>query len=51
MTGEVWLLGAHVGGQLACEGATLSNPGGQALTADGLTVGQGPVPEQRRGDR
>jgi hypothetical protein len=38
VTGEVRLLGAHVGGQLACVDATLSNPGGPALTADLLTV-------------
>ena len=38
MTGEVRLLGAHVGGSLNCKGATLSNPGDRALTADGLTV-------------
>ena len=30
--------GARVGDQLACAGATLNNPGGEALTADGLTV-------------
>ena len=28
----------HIGGQLDCEGATLSNPDGEALTADRLTV-------------
>jgi len=37
----VRLPGAHVAGQLVCGGAKLSNPGGWALTADVLTVGQG----------
>ena len=40
MTGEVWLVGARVGGQLACAEAKLSNPGGRALTGAGLTVGR-----------
>ena len=39
--GRVDLRYGHVGGQLDCEGATLSNPGGRALTADGLTVDGG----------
>jgi hypothetical protein len=39
-TGEVGLLGAHIGGQLILSGAGLSNPGGPALAADQLTVGQ-----------
>src|SRR5665811_2141415 len=38
VTGEVRLLGAHIGGQLACSGATLTNEAGPALYADGLTV-------------
>jgi hypothetical protein len=40
-TREVELLGAHIGGQLDLRGATLTNPDGHALTADGLTVDQG----------
>lgn len=36
--GEVRLPGAQVGGELVFEGATLTNPGGWALTADGLSV-------------
>jgi hypothetical protein len=38
--GEVRLLGAHIGGQLILSGATLTNPDGRALNADGLTVDQ-----------
>jgi hypothetical protein len=41
VTGEVRLTGAHVGGQLACVGATLSNPGGRALIADRLAADGG----------
>jgi hypothetical protein len=37
--GEVNLLGAHVGGTLAFNGAALTNPEGAALSADGLRVG------------
>jgi adhesin HecA-like repeat protein len=37
-TGEVRLLGAHIGGQLDLNGAALSNPEGPALAADRLTV-------------
>jgi hypothetical protein len=37
----VSLLGAHIGGQLSFYSATLANPGGTALRADGLTVNQG----------
>ena len=40
-TGEVRLLGAHIGGQLSFNGASLTNPDGPALNADGLTVDQG----------
>lgn len=36
--GRVDLREGHVGGSLDCEGATLSNPGSEALAADGLTV-------------
>ena len=36
--GRVDLREGHVGGSLACEGATLRNSGGQALAADGLIV-------------
>ena len=39
--GAVRLLGAHIGGQLDCTGATLRNKSGPALIADGLQVGQG----------
>lgn len=38
VTGEVRLLGAHIGGDLNFTGATLANLGGPALAADGLTV-------------
>ena len=38
--GAVHLLGAHIGGQLDCTGAELSNGSGPALVADGLQVGQ-----------
>jgi len=37
-TGEIRLLGAHIGGQLAYTGAKLENPDGLVLNADGLTV-------------
>ena len=37
-TGEVTLLGAHIGGQLDLSGATLTNPDGRALMAARLTV-------------
>jgi hypothetical protein len=36
---EVSLLGAHIGGTLDLRGASLSNPSGRALWANGLTVG------------
>jgi len=36
--GEVRLAGAHIGGPLIFNGATLSNPNGDALMADGLAV-------------
>ena len=36
--GTVDLRYGHVGGVLGCDGATLSNPGGRALAAAGLTV-------------
>jgi hypothetical protein len=39
--GGVRLLGAHIGGQLNCEGATLTNEAGRALTADGLAIDSG----------
>ena len=39
--GAVRLLGAHIGGQLDCDGASLRNDSGPALIADGLQVGQG----------
>ena len=38
--GAVRLLGAHIGGQLDCTGASLGNDSGPALFADGLQVGQ-----------
>jgi hypothetical protein len=37
-TGEVKLLGAHIGGQLDLNGATLTNPDGFAVNANRLTV-------------
>ena len=37
-TGEVRLLGAHISGQLDCSEAVFTNPNGNALTADRLTV-------------
>jgi hypothetical protein len=39
-TGEVGLVGARVGGWLDLSGATLTNPDGYALAADGITVKQ-----------
>ncbi len=36
--GEARLVGARIGGDLSCEGATLRNEGGKALNADGLTT-------------
>jgi hypothetical protein len=39
--GAVRLFGAHIGGQLSCEGASLCNDSGPALAADGLQVDQG----------
>jgi hypothetical protein len=38
--GAVVLLGARIGGQLDCDGATLHNTGGSALIADSIQVGQ-----------
>ena len=38
--GAVRLLGAHIGGQLDCDGAVLRNDSGPALHADGLQVGR-----------
>jgi hypothetical protein len=38
--GAVTLAGARIGGRLSFAGARLSNPGGRALTGDGLTVEQ-----------
>jgi hypothetical protein len=35
---EIDLLGAHIGGRLFLNGATLTNPRGRAFLADGLTV-------------
>jgi hypothetical protein len=40
-TGEVNLMGAHIGGRLSLLGATLTNPDGRALFADGFTVDEG----------
>ncbi len=37
--GEVRLLGASIGGDLACSGGRFRNPGGNALSADGCQVG------------
>jgi hypothetical protein len=36
--GEINLRGAHIGGDLDCSGAALSNPDGHALDGDGLVV-------------
>jgi hypothetical protein len=38
--GEVRLAGAHISGQLDCSGAKMTNRGGRALNAGGLTVDQ-----------
>ena len=38
--GAVRLLGAHIGGNLECDGARLVNESGPALSADGLQVDQ-----------
>ena len=38
--GAVRLVGAHIGGNLDCDGASLRNDSGPALTADTLQVGQ-----------
>ena len=37
-TGAVRLLGAKIGGQLNCVGGRFENPGGNALTADGMEI-------------
>lgn len=39
--GEVRLWGAKIGGELGCKGASLKNPGGYALVADGAEFGGG----------
>lgn len=36
--GEVCLLGARIGGNLECDGASLSNPQGDALSAEGARI-------------
>lgn len=41
--GAVRLLGAHIGGQVDCTGATLTNKTGPAFWADYLTVGSGVI--------
>lgn len=41
VTGEVCLVGAHIGGELECTGGHFSNPNGVAFNADGLTVDGG----------
>jgi hypothetical protein len=38
--GAIRLIGGHIGGQLSCTGATLTNKTGPALVAEGLTVSQ-----------
>jgi hypothetical protein len=38
--GAVWLVGAHLGGQLDCSGATTRNDSGPALYAESLRVDQ-----------
>jgi hypothetical protein len=40
----VRLVGAHIGGRLGLEGASLTNDGGPALVADGLWVDPDEVP-------
>jgi hypothetical protein len=40
VTGKVTLVGANIGGSLRLWSAALTNPGGEALTAHGLMVGQ-----------
>jgi hypothetical protein len=40
-SGEVDLVGAHIGGQLVCTGGQFSNPDGYALNAEVLTVDGG----------
>lgn len=40
-TGAVCLLGAQIGGQLSCRGATLASAEGPALTADGASITYG----------
>jgi hypothetical protein len=37
-SGEVRLLGAHIGGQLSCSGGHFSNTSGVALNAEGLSI-------------
>jgi len=37
-TGKVWLVGAEIGGQLACSGGSFTNPDGNALSCDGIRV-------------
>jgi len=39
--GTIRLIGAHIGGQLNCGGASLRNTTGPSLNADDLSVGQG----------
>ncbi|GGO25438.1 hypothetical protein [Micromonospora parathelypteridis] len=39
--GETHLIGAHIGGYLSLAGGTLTNPDGNALSADGLIVDRG----------
>ncbi len=40
-TGEVWLTGASIGGNLECVNGQFSNPGNRALSADGVKVAGG----------
>ncbi|MGZ4618701.1 MAG: hypothetical protein ACXV3F_08230 [Frankiaceae bacterium] len=40
VTGQVGLPGAHIGGQLDCDEATINNPGGQALELERVSVAQ-----------
>jgi len=59
VTGEVRLAGARISGGLYCTGATLSNPGGKALTASNAEIAGGlylrpdskPVPKDDPGPR
>lgn len=50
VAGEFSMMSAHVSGTVSLDGAALINPGGHALTADGMRAGQG-MSLRRKGDR